>query len=138
MARRRQTGMVRTMAVAVTSIVPTMKGKKPNSPRRGAQEDEKRRWRIDSLTRIGLDLMNKPRAIRNAMEFTKAMARSMDFAARPSFTLLHFIRYLFPLQPDRNVARKPRPLGRVKGHNIKETTFPGSPALEGVELHCFR
>lgn len=25
--------------------------------------------------------------------------------------------------------------GRVKGHNIKETTFPGSPALEGGELH---
>jgi hypothetical protein len=100
MALRRHTGTVNTMAITVTSIVPTMKGKKPNSPRRGAQEDEKRRWRIDSLTRIGLDLMNKPRAIRNAMEFAKAMARSMDLPATLSFTLLQFIRYLFPLQPD--------------------------------------
>jgi hypothetical protein len=88
MALRRQTGVVRTMAVAVTSIVPMMKGKKPNSPLIGAQDDEKRRWRIDSLTRIGLDLINKLKAIRNAIEFAKATANSIDLAARLSLTLL--------------------------------------------------
>ena len=30
---------------------------------------------------------------------------------------------------DRNVPRKPRLVGGVKGHNINETSFPGSPAL---------
>jgi hypothetical protein len=29
----------------------------------------------------------------------------------------------------RNVPRKPRLVGGVKGHNINETSFPGSPAL---------
>ena len=30
---------------------------------------------------------------------------------------------------DRNVSRKPRLVGGVKGHNMNETSFPGSPAL---------
>jgi len=30
---------------------------------------------------------------------------------------------------DRNVPRKPRLVGGVKGHNMNETSFPGSPAL---------
>ena len=30
---------------------------------------------------------------------------------------------------DRQVPRKPRPVGGVKGHNINEISFPGSPAL---------
>jgi hypothetical protein len=34
----------------------------------------------------------------------------------------------------RNVARKPRLVGGVKGHNMNEISFPGSPALGG-ELH---
>jgi hypothetical protein len=32
---------------------------------------------------------------------------------------------------DRNVPRKPRLAGGVKGHNIKEITLPGSPAVGG-------
>jgi D-alanine-D-alanine ligase len=36
---------------------------------------------------------------------------------------------------DRNVPRKPRLLGGVKGHNMNDTTLPGSPALMGGELH---
>jgi len=36
-------------------------------------------------------------------------------------------------QRDRSVLRKPRPafggIGGVKGHNMKEITLPGSPAL---------
>jgi len=31
--------------------------------------------------------------------------------------------------PDRQVPRKPRLAGGVKGHNINEISFPGSPAL---------
>jgi hypothetical protein len=30
---------------------------------------------------------------------------------------------------DRQVPRKPRLVGGVKGHNINEISFPGSPAL---------
>jgi len=30
---------------------------------------------------------------------------------------------------DRQVPRKPRLVGGVKGHNINEMSFPGSPAL---------
>jgi hypothetical protein len=30
---------------------------------------------------------------------------------------------------DRNLSRKPRLVGGVKGHNINEPSFPGSPAL---------
>jgi hypothetical protein len=30
---------------------------------------------------------------------------------------------------DRNVPRKLRLVGGVKGHNMNETSFPGSPAL---------
>jgi hypothetical protein len=29
----------------------------------------------------------------------------------------------------RNVPRRPRLVGGVKGHNMNETSFPGSPAL---------
>ena len=29
----------------------------------------------------------------------------------------------------RRVLREPRLVGRVKGHNMNETSFPGSPAL---------
>ena len=36
---------------------------------------------------------------------------------------------------DRQVPRKPRLVGGVKGHNINEISFPGSPALVGGELH---
>ncbi len=30
---------------------------------------------------------------------------------------------------DRNVHRKPRLVGGVKGHNMNDNTLPGSPAL---------
>jgi hypothetical protein len=30
---------------------------------------------------------------------------------------------------DRQVPRKPRLVGGIKGHNINEISFPGSPAL---------
>jgi hypothetical protein len=36
---------------------------------------------------------------------------------------------IFNLKSDRQVPRKPRPVGGVKGHNINEISFPGSPAL---------
>jgi len=35
---------------------------------------------------------------------------------------------------DRQVPRKPRLVGGVKGHNINEISFPGSPAC-GREIH---
>jgi hypothetical protein len=49
---------------------------------------------------------------------------------------MNFSDYFFiPAAGDRQVPHKPRPLGRVKGHNIKGNTFPGSAALWGGELH---
>jgi hypothetical protein len=35
----------------------------------------------------------------------------------------------YNLQSDRNVPRKPRRVGGVKGHNINDITLPGSPGL---------
>jgi len=35
----------------------------------------------------------------------------------------------YGLHVDRQVPRKPRPVGGVKGHNDNEISFPGSPAL---------
>jgi len=37
--------------------------------------------------------------------------------------------------PGREVRRKPRPAGGVKGYNMNENTLSGSPALMGGELH---
>jgi hypothetical protein len=34
-----------------------------------------------------------------------------------------------PKMLDRNVPRKPRLVGGVKGHHMNEISFPGSPAL---------
>jgi predicted nucleic acid-binding protein len=39
------------------------------------------------------------------------------------------------MSADRQVLRKPRHLGGVKGHNKNEISSPGSPAPEGAELH---
>jgi hypothetical protein len=36
---------------------------------------------------------------------------------------------VIPLSFDRQVPRKPRPQGEVKGHNRNEISFPGSPGL---------
>jgi hypothetical protein len=40
-----------------------------------------------------------------------------------------FFFRLAALVCDRNVPRKPRLVGGVKGHNMSEISFPGSPAL---------
>ncbi len=37
---------------------------------------------------------------------------------------------------DRQVPRKPRLVGGVKGHNINEISFPGSPALWAGSFTC--
>jgi hypothetical protein len=38
---------------------------------------------------------------------------------------------------DRQVPRKPRLAGGVKGNNYNEVSFPGSPALWAGEFHNF-
>jgi hypothetical protein len=76
------------MARAVTSRVPMIKGKKPNSPRMGCHEVENRRWERAVLARIGFDFMNKMMAIIKAMAFTKIRDSRIDTVAKLSLDLL--------------------------------------------------
>lgn len=80
-----------TMAIPVTSSVPIIKDKKPNSPLRGDHDEEKSRCKIDSLARIGLDFINKPKAMRKTIKFAKATAKSIDLPAKLSFIRLQCI-----------------------------------------------
>jgi hypothetical protein len=76
------------MAMAVTSRVPMIKGKKPKSPLIGCQDEEKRRWERVVLARIGLALIKRMTAMVNAMAFTKTKEKRIEIVEKLSLNLL--------------------------------------------------
>jgi hypothetical protein len=75
-----------------------MNGKKPKSPLRGCQDEEKKRSVIDFDERIGFDFRKRTMAIVKANEFMKINETLNDFVARESFTTLQWIIIYKPLK----------------------------------------
>jgi hypothetical protein len=76
------------MAMAVTSRVPTIKGRNPKSPRTGCQDVEKRRWDMVVFARIGFDFMKRTMAMKKAMAFTNMSDARIDNVANLSLDRL--------------------------------------------------
>ena len=79
------------IATTVTQRVPIMKGKRPNSPFRGCQEDEKSSVLNGWIDRIGFAFRKRPIAIRTTSKAEKTVADNIRRLARRSFSLLRRI-----------------------------------------------
>jgi hypothetical protein len=70
--------------MAVTSRVPTMKGKKPKLPLSGCHELEKRRWVMVVLARIGFALKRSVTATTKAIALMEIRESRIDAVAKLS------------------------------------------------------
>lgn len=88
MAVIRDSGIAIATATPVTKRVPIIKGKKPNSPFRGCQDDEKSSSVKGFIDNTGLDLRYNPKAIKNTIRLEKIVNRSINLRASLFFNNL--------------------------------------------------